>query len=156
KRYLQLRKEFLELRKSLRWQALTPVQQTYETCTVSGLLTYNSPYTGQSLEEGAGMADQDWLRTLLEKIDQDRRESEARVERGIQRIEHIIERIADGLESTRKEIQAQNERVNTRIDQVYVHFQQSTVQARWATLGLIATVIIGFVGLIVSVVLTRP
>ncbi|MFO7254822.1 MAG: hypothetical protein C0P70_004775 [Bacillota bacterium] len=102
------------------------------------------------------MADQDRLRTLLEKIDQDRRESEARVERGIQRIEHIIERIADGLESTRKEIQAQNERVNTRIDQVYLRFRQSTVQTRWATLGLIATVIIGFVGLIVSVVLTRP
>ena len=44
------------------------------------------------------MSDQDSLRTLLEKIDQDRRESEARVERGIQRIEHIIERIADGLD----------------------------------------------------------
>lgn len=102
------------------------------------------------------MSDQDWPMTLLEKIDQDRREAEASVERGIQRIEHIIERIADGLESTRKEIQAQNERVNTRIDQVYLRFRQSTVQARWATLGLIATVIIGFVGLIVSVVLTRP
>src|SRR5690606_11382097 len=124
--------------------------------TVSGLLTYNSPYTGQSLEEGAGMADQDWLRTLLEKIDQDRREAEASVERGIQRIEHIIERIADGLESTRKEILAQNERINTRIDQVCLRFRQSAVQTGWATFGLIVTVIIGFVGLIVSVVLTRP
>jgi len=94
--------------------------------------------------------------TLLEKIDQDRREAEASVERGIQRIEHIIERIADGFESTREEIQAQNERVNTRIDQVYLRFRQSTVQTGWATLGLIAAVIIGFVGLIVSVVLTRP
>ena len=102
------------------------------------------------------MADQDWLMTLLEKVDQDRREAEARVERGIQRIEHIIERITGGLESTRKEIQAQNERVNARIDQVYLRFRQSTVQTGWAALGLIATVIIGFVGLIVSVVLTRP
>ena len=102
------------------------------------------------------MADQDWLRTLLEKIDQDRREAEASVERGIQRIEHIIERIADGLESTRKEILAQNERINTRIDQVCLRFRQSAVQTGWATFGLIVTVIIGFVGLIVSVVLTRP
>src|SRR5690606_8770119 len=101
------------------------------------------------------MADQDWLRTLLEKIDQDRREAEASVERGIRRIEHIIERIADGLESTRKEILAQNERINTRIDQVCLRFRQSAVQTGWATFGLIATVIIGFVGLIVSVVLAR-
>ena len=102
------------------------------------------------------MSDTDWPRTLFEKMDQDRREAEANVERGIQRIEHIIERIADGLESTRQEIQAQNEMVNTHIDQVYLRFRQSTVQTGWATLGLIATVIIGFVGLIISVVLTRP
>lgn len=75
--------------------------------------------TNQPLGGEVSMPDNDWLKILIEKLDQDRRSSEERSEQRMQRIEHLIERQADQMDSLRKEIKQDLGETKTKVEQAF-------------------------------------
>jgi CHASE3 domain sensor protein len=96
------------------------------------------------MEGGTGeMANDEWMRALVERIDLDRRESEQRQNERLQRIEHLME-------TTRSEILQQNSEINRRIDQAYAHFQQNSNAVRWCSIATIISLAILVTGVMLK------
>ena len=105
-------------------------------------------YTGETHRGGAAEMGDEWLKILVEKMDQDKRESDARMQAGLDRIEHLLERSSDQSEATKREIQEQNDKVNARIDKAYTVFVGSSIATFLAVAALVVTIIISVIPLL--------
>lgn len=114
---------------------------------ISRLLGYYSiiakskAHTISAYREGETKMGDEWLKVLIERIDQDRRDSDSRIQESVNRIEHLMQRESDQMEATRREIQEQNRAVNSRIDTAYTVFVGSSIATFVAVAALVLTVI---------------
>lgn len=114
---------------------------TSPSYAVASLSARFKGFDGRETRRGRIEMDE-WLKTLIEKLDEDRRESESRIERSIGRIERVIERQADAMEALRKEVKEQNDRINHRIDTAYYVFVGTTIATFVAVAGMVISVIL--------------
>jgi hypothetical protein len=107
---------------------------------------------------------EDWLKPLLENMEQARRDSEQRQAAAVERIERLIERQADAANAVRAEILAKIDKVNdatdraraeitSRVDQAYTHFESSksaSSLAVYSTIGAAVTVIVAVAAIAIA------
>lgn len=99
------------------------------------------------------MADNDWLKLLVEKLDQDRRASEERSEQRMQRIEHLIERQVDQMEAVRKEIKDDLSRQVDQMEALRKEIKEGAKAGKWFNITSLATLVglmIGFAAFLLA------
>lgn len=142
-RATQVLQLYLQLAETIREISASQVgtSSTSPSYAVASLSARFKGFDGRETRRGRIEMDE-WLKTLIEKLDEDRRESESRIERSIGRIERVIERQADAMEALRKEVKEQNDRINHRIDTAYYVFVGTTIATFVAVAAMVISVIL--------------